>query len=69
MQIGGKCIENLLVNMMLKKTKTLERQFWYLFTWEWAKPISIWNYSNDNQWIIELKVALSKQRLIIQYHH
>jgi hypothetical protein len=39
MQIGGEGIENLLMDMMLKK-KHKSKIFLCLFTWEWAKQIS-----------------------------
>ncbi len=45
MQIGGKCIQNLLVNMVLE-SKLSKDTFPCLFTWEWVKKIPIWNCPN-----------------------
>ncbi len=53
MQIYGEDIENLLAIMLLeRKKKTLIRHGFektpFHTSWEWAKQISIQNYSNEN---------------------
>jgi hypothetical protein len=53
MQIGGECIEYLLVNMVLGKKNFKNAQirkdtFSCPFAWEWAKQIPIWKCPRYN---------------------
>jgi hypothetical protein len=55
-QIGGKCIENLLLNVVLKIYKFKKTPFHASSFEKWAKKIPIWNYQiyEDDLWNLKL---------------
>jgi hypothetical protein len=66
MHIGGKDIENFLLNMVLKKNILKRQRFkkhlsmpFYLGN-IWAKHILIWNCPNDDLQLMKFKVVLLK---------
>jgi hypothetical protein len=53
MEIGGEGIENLHMNMVLKRNNSKDT-FLCLFTWECVEQIPIWNCPNDDLWSLKL---------------
>jgi len=53
MEIGGEGIENLHMNMVLKKNNSKDT-FPCLFTWEWVEQIPILNCPSDDLWSLKL---------------
>jgi hypothetical protein len=53
MENGGGGIENLHMNMVLKKNNS-KNTFPCLFTWEWVEQIPIWNCLSDDLWSLKL---------------